>query len=64
MNSDNYKAQMKDTIRKIVSITVDSVLDVIHKDYDNILDTIDRDKLSNILSDISVERIRMNVEGK
>ena len=63
MNSDNYKAQMEDTIRKIVSITVDSVLDVIHKD-DNILDTIDRDKLSNILSDISVERIRMNVEGK
>jgi hypothetical protein len=55
---------MEDTIRKIVSITVDSVLDVIHKDYDNILDTIDRDKLSNILSDISVERIRMNVEGK
>ena len=64
MNSDNYKAQMEDTIRKIVSITVDSVLDVIYKDYDNILDTIDRDKLSNILSDISVESIRMNVEGK
>lgn len=62
MNESNV-VQTEEKIIKIVNLAVESVLYAMNNDDTNVLHNIDSEASIPVLSDIAIDRVRINVEG-
>lgn len=62
MNESNV-VQTEEKIIKIVNLAVESVLYAMNNDDTNVLHNIDPEASIPVLSDIAIDRVRINVEG-